>query len=313
MIDSERRTLEAVRAALRLGQPVPTEGPDCLSDELVAAMVDGTLDPAGRGSAVNHLAGCAHCRSVLASVSRTVSDPAVTAAIAPPRRRLAWLTLPAAAASILLLLQLGPSADERTTPLHRSPATSTPEQPTAIAPLGEGTRPAWLRWSSIPEADLYRVTLYDSNGQSLYEIELHDTAAAYPIRSASPRGTDISGRSTRGRAGSAGPRLHCSSSRSTEAPDDYPWLAHPRRERLAVFGLGLRAAPGGAHTRVRAGGRASGAADDGEAGGRGCAPAIDPRTRRESSESSVGGAGTRVSLRGGVAGLLPRAGGRAVH
>lgn len=179
MTDSERHALELVRATLRLGQGVPVQGPDCLSEDLIAAVVDGTVDPERRSSALDHLASCAHCRSVVASVSRAVSDPEVTAALPPSRRRRTWLTVPAAAAAGLLLLLLGPSGDEPVSPLHRS-VTSNPDQPSAVAPLGEAFRPAWLRWHSVPDADLYRVTLFDRNGRPLYEIELRDTAAALP-------------------------------------------------------------------------------------------------------------------------------------
>ncbi|HYC30858.1 MAG TPA: zf-HC2 domain-containing protein [Gemmatimonadales bacterium] len=182
--DADR--LEAMLRASRVGDPTPERGPDCLDEAQLAALVDGATDPARRERITLHLAECASCRRAVASVAAALEDPEVAGAVAaaapPVRRRLTRFLLPAtAAAAIVFLAVLGrqPGAPVND-PTHRAPEAAAPGQPLAIAPLGAGPRPASLRWQAVPEADLYRVTLYAMDGSVLYARELRDTAASLP-------------------------------------------------------------------------------------------------------------------------------------
>ena len=58
---------------------------DCLTPDVLAAWMDGTLSVAERSAAEAHAADCAHCQAMLAAIALT--------APAPPRR--VWWTAPA--------------------------------------------------------------------------------------------------------------------------------------------------------------------------------------------------------------------------
>ena len=182
--DADR--FEAMLRAVVSGDPAPEPGPGCLDDELIAAIVDGAVEPSQRERISRHLADCAACRRAVASVAAALEDREVARAAAiaepPARRRLARFMMPAAAAAaILFLAVLGrPSQNVANDPTHRAPAATAPSAPVAVAPLGTGGRPASLRWQSVAGADRYRVTLYGLDGSVLYAVELRDTAAALP-------------------------------------------------------------------------------------------------------------------------------------
>ena len=181
----EVRRLETVRDNLHAVVPVGLPGPECLEDDLLAGLADGTIQEASRGEAMLHLARCAHCRRAVASVARALADPAVAAAAVAadraPSRRLVRLVIPTAAAAILLIAVLGRQGSEgRPSPIHRAPAITAVDQPAAISPLGAGARPEWLRWGAVAGADLYRVVLFHGDGSVLYELELRDTTTALP-------------------------------------------------------------------------------------------------------------------------------------
>ena len=178
--------LEATLRAARFGDPPPEPGPECLDADLIAAVVDGAVDPRRREHVTRHVADCAACRRALASVAAALEDPEVRRAVAaaepPSRSRRTRFTAPAAAAAaILFLVVLGrQSGDVTTDSTHRAPAIAPPSQPLPIAPLGPTPPPESLRWRSVAGADLYRITLYSSDGSVLYARELRDTAAALP-------------------------------------------------------------------------------------------------------------------------------------
>jgi hypothetical protein len=177
--------LELVRQALRLGERVGQPGPECLEDDLLAALADGGLPTSERNQAMLHLSRCARCRGAVASLARALADPAVAGAKAAadraPRRRFIRLAVPAAAAAVLFVAVLGRQGeDDRPSRSHRAPGITAADQPVAIAPLGAGIRPKWLHWRSVVGADLYRVTLFHSDGRVIYERELRDTAVALP-------------------------------------------------------------------------------------------------------------------------------------
>ena len=158
------------------------ETPDCLDDSTLAALADGTLDPAERDAVLPHLATCLRCRGILASVARSLADPGVMRAQAAlegrDRRRLWLIGLPAAAAAILLVLALPRWVDD-VPGRHRGPPAPA-AQPVPLSPVGTVAQAGVLRWSSLAGADRYRVVLFDAGGRVLYEAQVADTSAPLP-------------------------------------------------------------------------------------------------------------------------------------
>jgi hypothetical protein len=179
-----RHTLEPATAA------APT--PDCLDDDLIASLVDGTIDPAQRAATLPHLASCARCRGAVASIARTVSNPDVVRA-----RRSAFETwrpvvyriaLPIAAAVIVVVL-VRPGRDQEAADRHRAPTIEAAPAPRAVFPVETVDSVPELRWTSVAGADRYRVSLFDAGGQVLYERQMADTFAILPDSIAMRSGT----------------------------------------------------------------------------------------------------------------------------
>ncbi|MBI3982318.1 MAG: hypothetical protein HY337_05360 [Gemmatimonadetes bacterium] len=157
--------------------------PQCLDDDTIAALAEGTLDAEARAAALPHLAGCAACRVAVASVSRALSDPSVAREIKPRtrllRRGFYRIALPLAAAAALVLILARPRPDIDQT-LHRAPTITAGVSPTPVAPVGRVATATSLRWSAVEGADRYRVTLFDVEGRALYETEVTGVVAALP-------------------------------------------------------------------------------------------------------------------------------------
>jgi hypothetical protein len=96
------------------------------------------------------------------------------------RRPLRWVVPAAAAAALAGLLILEPKLIEREAPpVHRE---EIPEHaaPTALHPVGAVSAVDEFRWSAVPGADLYRVTVYDTTGTVLLEAETADVRLRPP-------------------------------------------------------------------------------------------------------------------------------------
>jgi len=180
--------IDRVRLAFALHAAEPPHGPtpDCLDDDTIAALADGSLAPAARAAVLPHVAACGRCRAAVASVTRALADPDVAREIAAfqrnRRERLARLTrivVPLAAASLVLLLSW-PRPREVGEPLHRAPTITAAPAPAPVSPVGvvEGARR--LSWRSAGGADRYRVTLFDAGGRVVFEAEVPDTTVALP-------------------------------------------------------------------------------------------------------------------------------------
>ncbi|HJR35433.1 MAG TPA: hypothetical protein VJ817_10820 [Gemmatimonadales bacterium] len=158
--------------------------PDCLDDDALGALAEGTPDPSVRSAALAHLGSCARCRATLASLARALADPNVAREVsvleAAPRPRWHRFVLPAAAAAATLLF-LGP-LDLRQKPadLHRSPTITNGSLPSAVTPQGAVAEVAELRWTPVEGADRYRVTVFDSEGRVVYEVEPVAAVAQFP-------------------------------------------------------------------------------------------------------------------------------------
>ena len=154
--------------------------PECLDDDTIAALAEGSLGPAIRPPAVTHLASCAHCRRAVASVARALDDRAVARELTLGRGRWRFLriALPAAAAAVLLLVSWPPAATDWGSG-HRDPPHGA-AAPSPLSPVGAVANVALLRWTSVTGADGYRVTLFDAQGRVLFDMEVGDTIARLP-------------------------------------------------------------------------------------------------------------------------------------
>jgi len=178
------REIEAVRSTLRLGEVAGEATADCLDDDLLAGLVDGTADENSRELALEHLAQCSYCRREVASLASVLNDPLVAAAAGKGSgsvRRWIRLAVPAAAAAALVLAILSRQVgDGRPPVVHRAPPITAAAQPEAISPVGVGSRPDQVRWTVVPGAELYRMTLYTADGSAIYEVETRDTTVRIP-------------------------------------------------------------------------------------------------------------------------------------
>jgi hypothetical protein len=174
--------LEPVRRTLRAQARTGALTPECLDDETLAGLADGSIDPKTRAAALPHVAGCPRCRGAVASVAQALADAAVAREIegveGTGRRRSYRIALPLAAAALLLLL-VWPRRVDDGGPTHRDPPADA-SAPVPIAPIGVVADATTLLWTAVAGADRYRVTLSDAEGRVLYDTQLADTVAALP-------------------------------------------------------------------------------------------------------------------------------------
>lgn len=168
----------------------PSATPDCVDDDTIAALAEGSLEAEDHAAVLSHVSACARCRSTVASVARALSDPAVAREIRAVEdrrlptgtrrrfRRIGRIAAGAAAAAVLLLLTWPQQHDEPQP--HRAPPITMAPAPEAIRPVGPVTEASHLAWMSVSGADRYRVALFDAEGAVLYETEGPDTVAALP-------------------------------------------------------------------------------------------------------------------------------------
>jgi anti-sigma factor RsiW len=143
-----------------------------LTNGEVAAYLDRALTPSDRSRVEAHLVNCAECRNELVEVTRLLRT----------RPRRLWVLpvgVAAAAAAVLLLVML-PQRTQSPGPGYREPAVTTTVAPVAVAPSGAIATAAQLVWTAVPQADRYRLALFDSAGTVLWERETVDTAVPIP-------------------------------------------------------------------------------------------------------------------------------------
>ena len=183
-----RELLGVVRSSLA-GPPPDTP---CLDDVHIARLVDGStagLD----GPAMRHLASCTRCRDQLAAAARVLDDPLVAAELeriaAPRLTRRSRLTIAGglAAATIAGVLLWPDAGVERGPELafdsaaYRERTLTTTAAPRILGPLGAATLADSLRWSSVPGADLYRITFWRPDGTVAWSGEARDTVIPLPM------------------------------------------------------------------------------------------------------------------------------------
>jgi hypothetical protein len=181
MTDSD---LHHLRGYFHTGE-IPVATPHCLDAETVAALAEGTLDAEAGARALKHLATCVHCRGAVASVAAALADGPITHEIevVEGRRRrggpVLRVAVPLAAAATLLLLLWSPTNDAPGT--HRGGGTQGRDVvPVPVGPIGAVANVRSLDWTRVVGSDRYRVTLFDAQGEVLYETEVNDTTAALP-------------------------------------------------------------------------------------------------------------------------------------
>jgi len=171
----------------------------CLDEMTVAKVVEQGVNVQDRPELISHLAVCARCREQVASVARLLRDPSIAAEIgrttvrmaAPVSRR--WRVagagaLTALAASVVFMVRGSGDSADVTQPVvamtdaepHREQSMTTTASPTVIAPVGAMAAADTFRWTSVPRADRYRLTLFDREGRALWETEGNDTTVARP-------------------------------------------------------------------------------------------------------------------------------------
>jgi hypothetical protein len=160
-------------------------GPSCLSDAVIAALAEASIDPAKRAKALPHISTCDACRTAVLSVSRALADREVAdelSAVDAMPRRLYFSALPwAAAAAAAVALFVVWSGSDAPDAMHRAPSsTTTAGVPVPAAPIGIVDRPRVLTWAAVAEADWYRVVMFDSDGRVVYERQQADTFATVP-------------------------------------------------------------------------------------------------------------------------------------
>ena len=166
---------------------------DCLGDSGIARMAEGNASSAE----LAHAAKCGYCRERLSAVMRLLEDPVVSHELAGVTRsghviRPRWsrdslrftgaLALAAAAAIVLL----GPvrsrfeTMQRGDTALTRETSTLTSAAPQPVAPTDALSRDDSLRWTAVPQADLYRIRVWNTEGTVVWTADTRDTKAAIP-------------------------------------------------------------------------------------------------------------------------------------
>jgi hypothetical protein len=190
--------IREVASALQPSGRPPAGSESCLDEMTVANVVDHGVDMSERPEIIAHLATCANCREQLQSVVRLIRDPSVAAEIGRietpaaatvkrPWRLVGAGALTAIAAAGAFMIGSGgpavatlPMVAVTDTETHREPSVTTTVAPSLIAPIGTMAAADTFRWTSVPRADRYRLTVFDREGRTVWEAEGSDTAMARP-------------------------------------------------------------------------------------------------------------------------------------
>lgn len=182
--DPHETTMIALREAALSESSALRETPECMTDEMIVAFADGAVRARDRIRWVKHLSSCRRCQRNLGSLARALNDPDVASAVSKNWMgipRMLAVAVPAAAAVVLFVfLTTGPDRQHISNPQHRAPILTAAVAPVGLSPSGTVSRLAQLEWSGVPRADLYRVTLFDTNGRVLFESNAEDTSVALP-------------------------------------------------------------------------------------------------------------------------------------
>jgi hypothetical protein len=161
---------------------------DCLDEAALVALAWGDTDHR-TSTDIDHVAGCEYCRRRLSDIVRLAADPTIKQeieALEPPRRitthrfmrrTVIFGTLAAAAAIVVLV---SPFQSMRNRELRREAGNTSAVAPRIISSAELRSRNEPLRWTSAPHADLYRVRIWNQNGDVVWSTETTDTLVSVP-------------------------------------------------------------------------------------------------------------------------------------
>lgn len=165
---------------------------DCLSDDVIALLASENNRNVA-GDANDHILTCGECRRRVTAVAGLMQSQNVareiTALEAPIRsNKQRWsrmhLTvtggLLAAATATIVLLGHVRSRPGLESSQYREVAITTTSAPRIVSPVIVNRLSDSLRWTRVPQADLYRVRIWSSEGTVIWSTETRDTAAALP-------------------------------------------------------------------------------------------------------------------------------------
>jgi hypothetical protein len=185
---------ETARALRTTPPPAPPASGTCLDELEIAALLDGADLDRDR-PLVEHAVACAACRAHLAGTMRVLHDPMVASHVerlgaganrTPRRFGLAVVggLAAAALASVLLVPWLmGPDrlfSRGGEAEIYRERTITTTAAPRIVGPLGHASASDSMIWTSVPRADLYRVSIWTQDGTLAWEGQTRDTALALP-------------------------------------------------------------------------------------------------------------------------------------
>jgi hypothetical protein len=167
-----------------------------LDEIALAELLDATSGDAINAKYAAHLAACDECQRALAELRAIVGDPSVRAELdrpewrgrariaRPVKRRAMRVAIGAIAAAALVLVGVRVSMVRDhvgdAEPRYRHATIESAAAPLLISPTGNVARVDMLRWTSVPRADRYRVTVFDSSGAVAWESEVGDTSVGVP-------------------------------------------------------------------------------------------------------------------------------------
>lgn len=164
-----------------------------LDDDVIATLAERTDDTDYR-EAIAHLSECAECRARLVAVTQLLDDDAVASeieALDPSVRRIAarrssparWAaitTLAAAAVVTIVIARPNKSPSPAVIPSATREATVTTTAPPRIISAVDISASDSLRWTSVRGADLYRVQVWDREGNVVFTTDTKDTTLLLP-------------------------------------------------------------------------------------------------------------------------------------
>lgn len=164
-----------------------------LDDDVIATLAErvGAND---HREAIAHLSECAECRARLIAVMNLLDDAAVAAEIDAvdssvkriaarrwsPARWAAIATLAAAAVVTIVIARPNKSPPEAVIPSATREATVTTTAPPRIISRAIINAGDSLRWTSVRGADLYRVQVWDREGNVVFTTDTKDTTLLLP-------------------------------------------------------------------------------------------------------------------------------------
>jgi hypothetical protein len=177
-----------------------------LDDDVIAAIVDG-MDRDSHREALTHLSGCSECRARLVAVANLIDDSLIAEEIEKlepsVKHRAVRRWTPAywgaaatlAAAAVVTIVLAGPDqlgsrakASRVDSETRREGTVTTTAPPRILSPAAIGPDDS-LRWTSVTGADLYRVQVWDREGNVVLATDTRDTALAFPRPLASKGGS----------------------------------------------------------------------------------------------------------------------------